>query len=91
MSTINNTFEVGYKGLIGDRLRFSADVYSTTVENFVGPLRAVTPNVFLEPGSTLAFVLNRLSPLIQGGLVTEEQVRGIVAMAAGLPLAGTPK
>ena len=84
--TINNTFEVGYKGLIGGRLRFSADVYSTTVENFVGPLRAVTPNVFLEPGSTLAFVLNRLAPLIQGGLVTEEVVRGVVAQAAALPL-----
>ncbi|MCY4573469.1 MAG: TonB-dependent receptor [Gemmatimonadetes bacterium] len=84
--TINNTYEVGYKGLIGDRFLFSADVYSTTVENFVGPLRAITPNVFLEPGSTLAFVLNRLAPLIQGGLVTEEQVRGVVALAAQLPL-----
>ena len=84
--TINNTYEVGYKGLLGDRFLFSADVYSTTVENFVGPLRNITPNVFLEPGSTLAFVLKRLAPLIQGGLVTEEQVRGVVALAAQLPL-----
>ncbi len=84
--TVNNTYEIGYKGLIGDRFLLSADVYSTRVENFVGPLRAVTPNVFLEPQSTLAFVLNRLAPLIQGGLVTEEQVRGVVAQAAALPL-----
>lgn len=84
--TINNTFEVGYKGLIGGRFLFSADVYSTRVENFVGPLRAVTPSVFLEPQSTLAFVLNRLGPLIQGGLLTVDDVRGLVTQVASLPL-----
>ena len=84
--TINNTYEIGYKGLIGDRFLLSADVYSTTVENFVGPLRAITPNVFLEPQSTLEFVLTRLSLLIQGGVLTEEQVRGIVGLVAAAPL-----
>lgn len=84
--TINNTYEIGYKGLIGDRFLFSADVYSTTVENFVGPLRTITPNVFLDPQSTLAFVLNRLSQVIQLGVVTEQEVRGVVATAASLPL-----
>ena len=84
--TINNTYEIGYKGLIGDRFLLSADVYSATVENFVGPLRAVTPNVFLEPQSTLAFALNRLAPLIQGGFVTEEFIGEAVAAAAGVPL-----
>ena len=84
--TINNTYEVGYKGLIGDRLLLSADVYSTTVENFVGPLRTITPSVFLEPQSALAFVLNRLAPLIQGGLVTQEQVAALVTQVASVPL-----
>ena len=84
--TIHNTFEVGYKGLIGNRFRLSADVYSTRVENFVGPLRTVTPNVFLEPQSALAFVLNRLAPLIQGGLMTQEDVRGLVTLVAAAPL-----
>ena len=88
--TINNTYEVGYKGLIGDRFLFSADVYSSTVENFVGPLRTITPNVFLEPQSALAFVLNRLAPLIQGGLVTQEQVGALVTQVASVPL-GTIK
>ena len=84
--TINNTYEVGYKGLIGGRFFLSADVYSTTVENFVGPLRAVTPSVFLDPQSTLAFVLHRLSPLIQGGLLTAEQVGALVTQVASVPL-----
>lgn len=84
--TINNTFEVGYKGLLGDRFLLSADVYSTTVENFVGPLRTITPNVFLEPQSTLAFVLNRLAQVIQLGLVTEQEIQQAVALAAAIPL-----
>ena len=84
--TINNTYEIGYKGLIGDRFLLSADVYSTTVENFVGPLRAITPNVFLDPQSTLAFVMNRLAQVIQLGLVTEQQVRDVVGLAAAVPL-----
>ena len=88
--TINNTYEVGYKGLIANRFSFSADVYSANVENFVGPLRTITPNVFLEPQSALAFVLNRLAPLIQGGLITQEQVAALVTQVASVPL-GTIK
>ena len=85
-STINNTFEVGYKGLINDRVLLAADVYFSRVENFVGPLRVVTPNVFFDPESTTAFVLHRLAPLIQAGLVTLDQIRPIVAQVAQLPL-----
>ena len=85
-STINNTFEVGYKGLIQDRILLSADLYFARIENFVGPLRAVTPNVFLEPGSVQAFVVNRLAPLIQGGILTEDDIRELVGMVASVPL-----
>lgn len=85
-STINNTFEVGYKGLINDRVLLAADAYFSRVENFVGPLRVVTPNVFFDPESTTAFVIHRLTPLIQAGLVTLEQIRPIVEGVAQLPL-----
>lgn len=84
--TINNTFEVGYKGLLGTRLLLAADVYYSRVENFVGPLSVVTPNVFFDPESTTAFVMHRLRPLIQTGLVTLEQIRPIVEQVARLPL-----
>jgi outer membrane receptor for ferrienterochelin and colicins len=55
--TITNAFELGYRGLIG-KFRLGADVYHTRVENFVGHLRVITPNVFLEP-STLADYLEQ--------------------------------
>ncbi len=85
-STINNTFEIGYKGLINDRVLLAADVYFSRVENFVGPLRVVTPNVFFDPESVTAFVVHRLTPLIQAGVVTLEQIRPIIEGVAQLPL-----
>ena len=85
-STINSTFEVGYKGLLGDRVLLAADGHYTRVRNFVGPLRIITPNVFFDPGSLQAFVTARLSPLIQAGLLTAQDVATIVSAAATLPL-----
>ena len=85
-STINNTFEVGYKGTINDRVLMAADVYYSRVENFVGPLSVVTPNVFFDPESTTAFVVHRLAPLIQAGVVTLAQIRPIIEGIAQLPL-----
>jgi len=48
--TITETFELGYKGVIKNKLILSADVYQTRIKNFVSPLRIETPNVFLAPG-----------------------------------------
>lgn len=46
--TITQTYEFGYKGLIGDNLLVTLDVYRTKVKDFVGPLIVETPNVFLD-------------------------------------------
>jgi len=85
-STINNTFEVGYKGVLGDRVLLAADAYYSRIENFVGPLRVITPNVFFDPASLQAFVTGRLTPLIQAGLLSAQQVATIVETAAAIPL-----
>ncbi|MDE2763826.1 MAG: TonB-dependent receptor [Gemmatimonadota bacterium] len=85
-STIHTTYEAGYKGLLGNRVRFAADVYFANIQNFVGPLRVETPNVFLEPVSTGAFVLNRLRLLIQLGQMTVEEAQAIAALFAGVPV-----
>ena len=46
--TITQTYEVGYKGIILNRLAFSADVYHSRINNFIAPLAVETPNVFLD-------------------------------------------
>lgn len=85
-STIYTTFEGGYKGLVGGRVRVSADVYKANIQNFVGPLRVETPSVFLEPGSTHAFVFARLSSLIQAGIITEAIANSIVTNLVQVPI-----
>ena len=85
-STIYTTFEGGYKGLVGGRVKLSADVYRANIQNFVGPLRVETPSVFLEPGSTHAFVFARLSSLIQAGIITEAIANSIVTNLVQVPI-----
>ncbi|HSG50135.1 MAG TPA: TonB-dependent receptor [Longimicrobiales bacterium] len=84
--TIYNSFEVGYKGILGGRLLVSADLYSQQIRDFVGPLRTETPSIFFEPGSVQAFVLARLGPLIQGGQVTQAQATAIIQGMASIPV-----
>ena len=47
--TITQTYEIGYKGIVMNKLAFSADVYHSRINDFVGPLVVETPNVFLDP------------------------------------------
>jgi iron complex outermembrane receptor protein len=56
--TISNTFEVGYKGLIGRRLVAAIDVYYQRIEDFVGPLRVETPNTFLDPATLGTYLVS---------------------------------
>jgi len=76
--TITTTAEIGYQGLIGNRLLVAADVYRTEVEDFVTPLRVETPTVFLDPATTAAFLTERLTPLVQAGQMTPEQLAATV-------------
>ena len=60
--TITTTAEIGYKGLIGNRLLLAADVYYSEVQDFVTPLRVETPTVFLDPATTAAFLPGAADP-----------------------------
>ena len=72
--TITTTAEIGYKGLIGNRLVVAGDVYRSEVEDFVTPLRVETPTVFFDPVTVAAFLTERLS-----GVLPPEQLGPTVA------------
>ena len=57
---ITNTFELGYKGLVGDRLLLSVDGYYTEIQDFIGPLALETPNAFLDPQETVQYMVTQL-------------------------------
>ena len=54
--TTTTTFEVGYKGLIENKLLARVDLYHSKIKDFIGPLRVETPAVFINP-ETLGPVL----------------------------------
>lgn len=85
--TIYNSFEVGYKGILGGRILVSADLYSQQIRDFVGPLRTETPSVFYEPGSVQAFVIQRLTNAgLLGTAVSPEQAAAIIQGMASIPV-----
>ncbi len=84
--TVLNSIEAGYKGLIRDRVRLAVDLYFSDTENFIGPLKVESPNVFLDPASTGAFLASRLGPLVRAGLVTAEQIAALAAGLAAVPV-----
>ena len=61
--TIHNTIEAGYKGILGNRLQLSLDVWRDHRTNFVGPLIVETPNVFLDRPSLQAYLTTALTPV----------------------------
>lgn len=63
--TNTQTIELGYQGKLTDNLRFSIDVYQSTVTDFVSPLKVVTPNVFLDGAAAAAYI----QPLLKGALM----------------------
>ena len=52
--TITETFEVGYKSIVNNKLLIAMDVYRSERKDFSSPLRIETPNVFLSPTSISA-------------------------------------
>lgn len=77
------TFEVGYKGVISDRLLLAADVWYTRKENMVTPLLIQTPFVTLDGAQTGAYLAEQLVPFFMAAGLPEEQARAQAATTAG--------
>lgn len=72
--TITNTFEVGYKGLLGESLLLSANAYYSRIVDFTSALQVSTPHAFLNASDIEAY--------LQGYGFPAEQARA-VALAIG--------
>ncbi len=80
--TIHSTIEAGYKGIIGNRLQLSVDVWHETRKNFVGPLQLETPLVFMNGNAVGAYLGQRLAgffPTIGIPAAAAAQVAGLLA------------
>ncbi|MFB6230858.1 MAG: TonB-dependent receptor domain-containing protein, partial [Salinibacter sp.] len=103
--TTTQTFEVGYKGVLGDRVIVNIDAYYERKEDFIGPLVIESPLVYLqEQGLTqdAATALGQVfgttsSPTVQGLLrnlessgVPPSQVASLLGSIIGSGLNNTP-
>jgi iron complex outermembrane receptor protein len=81
-STLTSTYEAGYKGILGDRMRVAVNGWFQQMENFTTPAVSVTPNAFMDPTTLGAYI---------GGILAAEAGAGRVpgAAVAGLATAFT--
>jgi outer membrane receptor for ferrienterochelin and colicins len=88
--TISNTWEVGYRGLLLDRVLLSGALFHTRKDNFVGPLIVETPSVFFDRAS-LQNYLARFMPVtnaaqLAAGIAGFSGATGAANSPRGIPL-----
>ena len=62
----NETYELGYQGVIANRLVLAADAWLEKRENFVSPLILQSPLALLTPEQFVPFLVQRLTPVFIG-------------------------
>lgn len=83
-STITQTVELGYKGIIKDKVFLTVDGYYTQIDNFVSPLSPGSYRVQFDPtqlsgaiAATVAANLAKIAPIDQyGGLTYDDLISG---------------
>ena len=79
------TFELGYQGLINNKVLVAADVWYSKKENFVSPLVVRTPLLLLDGASMVGFLVPPLTQAIiaqSGGLLDEATAQGMAVAQA---------
>jgi iron complex outermembrane receptor protein len=87
--SITNTVEVGYKGVIANKLLLSIDLYATRIKDRVGALKNETPAVFANPDQLTAILGPYIvSRLVAGGVPlpqAQAQAAAIITQIASIP------
>ncbi len=80
------TWELGYTGLIGDKVRFDVSAYTDRYKNFIGPLKTLTPNVFLDGNSVATYLVTRLAAVGIPLSVAQQLAAAVAPTLASVPL-----
>jgi iron complex outermembrane receptor protein len=86
-----NNFELGYKGLVGDRTRLSLDGWTQKRMNFITAAQISTPSVFLEPTSLGAYLGAQITAALMAQGMPQAQAQATAAAAAPAIAAGLAK
>ncbi|MGH7678637.1 MAG: TonB-dependent receptor [Gemmatimonadaceae bacterium] len=90
-ATFNDNYELGYKGLLGDRFRFDAAAWYQSRGDIASPAVIATPSAFLVPTSAAAYMQPRIQAILQGAGFPPAQAAGTAtAMATSLSTSFAP-
>ncbi len=91
-ASFNNTYEIGYKGLAAQRLRFDLAGWHQRRGDVAAPAAIATPNAFMVPTSAAAYMQPRIQAILQGAGFGAASGPTATAMANGLSnnFAGVP-
>ena len=82
-ASFNNTWEMGYKGIIGNRLRIAVDAWYQLRGDVGTPIGQANPLVFYDPATLAGYLgANIAAGLIAGG-ASPAVARGTAAAAVG--------
>ncbi len=88
--TVSNTFEVGYKGVFGDRVSFGANAWFTRYDSYIAPLRMLSPNVFLNGAQLEQYLAGVFRQFVGVAFPNEAVAVGtaqlVAELAGGVPL-----
>ncbi|MBI4541077.1 MAG: TonB-dependent receptor [Gemmatimonadetes bacterium] len=83
--SVTSTFELGYKGILGERFLLAADLWFSQHKDFTSPLIPQTPLLLLNGQQLGAYLVPRLVPvLVQGGLPPAQAQATAQAIAVGM-------
>ena len=68
-ASFNNTYELGYKGILGSRFRLAVDAWSEKRGDVGNPAGLTTPNVFFNRTSLQTYMTTALIPAVTAALM----------------------
>jgi outer membrane receptor for ferrienterochelin and colicins len=76
------TFEIGYKGILGDRLLVAADVWRSQKDNFVSPLMMTNAFVILQPEQSGAYAGQQIAGFLMAQGMPQQQAVAVAGQLA---------
>ena len=80
-ASFNTTWEVGYKGIIGQRLRVALDLWYQIRGDVGVPIGQINPLVFMDPAKLQAYLTAALSQGLAQAGYSPAQIQGTLAQA----------
>jgi len=65
-NAITQTYEIGYKGMLFDRLMLTVDAYRMDKKRFITPVTLISPGVFLDPATLEQSISSSITEAIYG-------------------------